>query len=320
MGLGVLLCLRLSAIEAHCWAHVSAARVPRPLQPSLPDVVEADVARSCASFKFRQAGHRLYKYRSGYGCTRCQRWRTASKSAFWASHPCRAAPQSIPSGSETPGVKVEDEMGRAVAQRARVSDLDDEDGSPVFPFDEDLQAGQPGTGFDEPPECEGASSSAEVSRPRDEDFVSPTEAKRLRRSYRSERDQRQALNKTTNEVALHSEVAAEAADNFENESLEVAVDVELRRGAPNWAFKGHRSHAYLGMGGFVVCGRCGSLASKDITKSGLMRQCKKTCTVELAKSLRQLAAGKFPYHHSQWPDGGSDITNGVGLHTLLFYS
>jgi len=59
------LCRRLATIEAHCWAHVSASKVPRPEHVPLPDVLEFETASRSAHFKLFQAGHKLYKFRNG---------------------------------------------------------------------------------------------------------------------------------------------------------------------------------------------------------------------------------------------------------------
>ena len=303
VGIAVLLCLRLSSIEAHCWAHMAAARVPRPVQSPLPDVLEVEVAREASSFKLRQSGHKLYSFRNGFACRNCQRWRSASKASFWTEAPCRL---SRATAYSTAVESVEGE-GVVVGGEVRATmDLDDAEGPLLWPEEEDVQTP---LGFVGPP--------ADVNP--EEDMVAPTEAKRLRRTFRAEREERLIANKATALAANSSSVGAVAATSFvpPPQDLFIGIDhAEAPHDAPEWAYRGHASHVFLGLGGFVVCGRCGSMASRDITKSILTAPCSGACSVERRKSLRRLTERKLPYRHLVWPDGGQDFENGVALHRL----
>ena len=92
-ALAVLLNRRISAIEAMCWQAVAASFVPRPVMPSLPEVVEADATAAAALHDMRRSGHNLYKYNSGSACTQCQRWFSAARAWKWSKMPCLPATQ-----------------------------------------------------------------------------------------------------------------------------------------------------------------------------------------------------------------------------------
>ena len=118
----------------------------------------------------RQAGHKLYRFRSGFACRNCQRWRAAFKSSFWTEVPCRIAraPVSAVAGH---GVMAEagiDMRGVCLAEGADVglhdkdgatrrrggSDLDDSEGSPFWPEEEvavQSSVVEVASGFDCPP-------------------------------------------------------------------------------------------------------------------------------------------------------------------------
>ena len=151
--------------------------------------------------------------------------------------------------------------------------------------------------------------------------MAPTEAKRLRQSYRLERQWRIASNSAIAREANEASVSAAAAlsVSLPQEALAVSIDhAEALRDAPECAYKGHPSHVFLGLGGFVTCGRCGSVAGRDITKSILIAPCPRTCSTERGKALRRLSDNKLPYRHPEWPDGGADVEAGVSLHRLRF--
>ena len=309
-GLAILMCMRLATIEAHAWTFMSSTSVPRPVQPPLPDILQAETAKAPAAATHVDSGHQLYKFRSGYACRRCQRWRGASKAAYWMRTPCAVARRESATASAA--------MNRPgpIAGRTPRSDLDDSDGDVLEPGEDDA----PFVSFDHVSRAHDASGQ-EAEAEAAEEMVSLSAAKRLRRSFRSEAGQRIDASAATVSSATQDVVAEVAADLFVPDVAECcrpAMHAETVRWAPPWAHRSHPSHVLLGLGGFVTCARCGSAASRDITKSGLVLPCTRACSNNRGKTLTSLCAGKLPVRHVEWPDGGIDSRNGVRLHRLRF--
>ena len=199
------------------------------------------------------------------------------------------------------------------------SDLDDSEGSPFWPEEE--VAAQSSLAGDAVVEVASAFDCPPVDLCPDEELVAPTEANWLRQSYRLEREGRIASNSAIARKANGQSVSAAVAlsVSLPQEALAFSIDhAEAPRDAPEWAYKGHPSHIFLGFGGFVTCGRCDSVASRDITKNILIAPCPRTCSTERGKALRRLSDNKLPYRHPEWPDGGADVEAGVSLHRLRF--
>ena len=229
--------------------------------------------------------------------------------AWRADAPRPSRPLVFTAGPEVPPENHQD--------HSHTADLDNSDASPALPSEDDDE------GAPEPWHHVTAPYSVAGGDVADPDLVSPTVAKRIRRAQRLERDNVLSANRATSSQVLGAAVAATAAPDFLPDVHRVCRDALRReagvsRPAPMWAYKAHVSHVYLGLGGFVVCGRCGSAACKDISKSKLMGPCKGACTTETAKFLKRLAAQKLPYHQPGWPDGGADLEHGVTLHRLQF--
>ena len=87
-GIAIGLNKRIATIEARCWHAAAAITVPQPVLPPIPEVFPSSVAKDQARAAPKVSQHRLYRFKSGFACARCQRWRSDGRSHTWSSTTC----------------------------------------------------------------------------------------------------------------------------------------------------------------------------------------------------------------------------------------
>ena len=88
----VLICLRLAAIEAHCWHVTSLLLVPVPTFDPLPVVEEAERSLLEATQTLRRSRHALYHVGRWMVCAKCQKRRVIAKAHLWPGIACIKQP------------------------------------------------------------------------------------------------------------------------------------------------------------------------------------------------------------------------------------
>lgn len=286
-GLAVQLNLRLAAIEARCWSVAAAELVPAPQLPEVPEAVSPSGARAIAVSNIIAAGHKLYRFRTGFACAGCQRWRAHQHSRRRLTLPCVAAPErAVDEVTLAPGGIDDAECGPELEEAAL---------SQEFEYPEELEqafAADPG----EP-----------------EDWVSVTAARAARRRWRAERDELAAADRATASQAAQDTASEVAASSLAG-ALATA-DLSSVEG-PAWASFSHATHVLYTIEGFVVCGLCGVRASRQIRVSGLTKPCSRRLSAHGRQSLQRLAAGRLPTREPHWPSGREGARTGETLRRI----
>ena len=312
----VLVCRRLAAIEASCWQATADSKVPMPEFDPIP--VPAPVAERVPAAKKRvlEHGHRLYRFKSGFACQRCQRWRNFDKAQVWASITC------LPRISN-PGPRAEADAGQHHGPGEQVPGPQTSDGDlRADDSQEDVWFEQGISDAVEEAEAE-ARRQAEQAR----DFVhflreGEPEAPRLV-SFASAQAARRRQLLARRSAAAQDRLSASAAASSAARDLASDSHCEaVARGAtvapeefPPWVARAHVSHDLLTLGGIVGCAFCGSFAARDITHSRLTKVCPRRCTPSGRLALLRFLKGKLPRSNFEaWPDGGFDVArNGAQI-------
>ena len=302
-GTCVLVCKRLAAIEAACWHASSRVMVPAPVFEAVPEVPDIVEAMATARSKFAATEHRLYAFKAGLACHRCQQYRSTGKAHQWSRLRClprrdlRPAPEPFRSDDGT-------------ASNGRTAE-----GGP-FLGDDDwfLQ------GVQDQEDYETLSGqSMEVEGPPDQfegpPLVSAEVAQREKRNH--VRALKDATSQIRDQVArADSQVATGAAAHSHTNAVAdgAVVDAEA---FPAWSALADDSHDLLTLGGIVICCKCGSMALSDIRHSLLTRECRRQLSADGRKDLRRLCLGQRPSRVPEWPDGGFDASrNGAEIRRL----
>ena len=300
VGLAVLLNLRLATIEAHCWIAAASKRVPRPLFPNLPTIEEDVVPLARARKKLRSIGHRLYPFKSGLQCLRCQKYRSHGRSHMWTKIPCIRTTPSSSMCASTPATTPDTQVTPPVRSSVGSFGLDAPEGEPGW-FDTAADHGQASS------PCAVPDSDIAIDEARD--LISVSAAQRARKSWR------QAKAAIVTDIREQATTASRlAAQQLAAGSREQALTVDFDPTAcPPWASLAHSSHDLLWLGGFLFCGYCGSTAVTAINSSKLVSQCRGQFTVRGRQAFTRLCAGKIPHGFSAWPDGGASLRDGAEI-------
>ena len=283
-GLAFLLNLRLAAIEARCWSLAAAERVAEPDLPELPQPASPQGARARAAITLDETGHSLYRFRTGHACHRCQKWRSLRHAGRWPTIPCARSevqPTARAADLEPPAVQAAED---------------------VLDFDRDLEQEA-----DYLQEMAELFAGPEVQQPPEEEqqLVSVSAAQAARRRWQKDKRSLEATDRATHRQAAQAAASSSAADALPAAlSLADLTSVE----GPDWARYAHESHLLYTIDGFVICGRCGSRASRQIRTSRLTSECSRRFSPHGLQSLRRLAEGRLPTCTNSryapcWPNG-----------------
>ena len=234
-ALAVLSCRRLAAIEACCWQADAARLVPAlHFEPILP-APSAEVLFPQASKRVHEQGHRLYRFKSGFACHLCQRWRALGNSAAWAKIQCLPRTRSA-------GVPAEDFDGESSGS-ARAPEAAQPPGPLLRPDGEANDEFQRGIdeviAYGEEKEL-GAQAYAEAFHETEEPLVSVATARRAQRRDTEARRRVAALARAAEASAVAQAASAGASDSH---SAAVAGDALVEpESFPPWARLAHTSH------------------------------------------------------------------------------
>ena len=331
----VLVCRRLAAIEASCWQATADSKVPMPEFDPIPVPVPVAERVPAAKKRVLEHGHRLYRFKSGFACQRCQRWRNFNKAQVWAAITClprignpgpRA--EAVAGQHHGPGeqVPVPQRYGNLDVSHGRVPDSGGSHAS-----DGDLRAddSQEDIWFEQGISGAVEEAEAEARRQTEQarDFEQllgegEPEAARLVSFASAQAARRRQLLARRNAAAQDRLSASAAASSAARDLASDSHCEAVARGAtvapeefPPWAARAHLSHDLLTLGGIVGCAFCGSFAARDITHSRLTKVCPRRCTPSGRLALLRFLKGKLPRSNFEaWPDGGFDVVrNGAQI-------